>query len=74
MYLYVEFFDSDAAYTAAQLGASTSCHKRIKKIKLTEEQVKQLQPRHTSGDFYENVSSSSGERAKRKTDTCGFKK
>lgn len=60
MYLYVEFFDSWGAYNNAMMGFSTNNHRRIKKIKLTEEQIKELRPRKTSisrgEEMFETVS------------------
>lgn len=63
MYLYVEFADIHGAYGDAMLGFSTLTNRRrIKRIKLTEEQIKQLQPRKikesadTKDDLFEVVS------------------
>ncbi len=61
MYLYVEFANTYSAYEEAQMGFSiSSSNKRIKKIKLTDEQIRELEPRETyrSGEFalYEKVS------------------
>ena len=61
MYLYVEFADTHSAWIEAQMGFGTvNSHRRIKKIKLTDEQVKELQPQKTgkNGDkpTYEAVS------------------
>ena len=60
MYLYVEFADVWNAWQDAQMGFATSAHKRIKRIKLTDEQIKELQPRKVgkSGntDMFEQVS------------------
>lgn len=45
MYLYIEFFDSWGAYQDLQFGtSSTTSRKRIKKIKLTEDQIKEIKP------------------------------
>jgi hypothetical protein len=59
-YLYVEFADIYNAWLDAQMGFTTASRKRIKKIKLTDEQVKELQPQitGTSGgeDMFEQVS------------------
>lgn len=61
MFLYVEFADTWNAYMESSMGFNTTTsNRRIKKIKLTEEQIKELQPRKvgTSGDkdIYEVVS------------------
>jgi len=60
VYLYVEFANTYDAWADAQMGFATSAHKRIKRIKLTDEQIKELQPRKVgrSGntDMFEQVS------------------
>lgn len=62
MYIYVEFADTWNAYNDSMLGFSTSSanRRRIKKIKLTEEQIKELQPQQvgTTGGkaVYEDMS------------------
>jgi len=60
MYLYVEMFNGSTAFMEAQLGCSnTSSCKRIVKIKLTDEQIKQIKPRQTGNNgntkFYESI-------------------
>lgn len=60
-YLYVEFADTYNAYVEAQMGFNTSTsRKRVKKIKLTDEQIKELQPQRTgvsgNDDVFEQVS------------------
>jgi hypothetical protein len=60
MYLYVEMFDSWAAFNESNYGCSVpSGCRRIVKIKLTEEQIKQLEPRECGSNgnniMYESV-------------------
>jgi len=46
MYLYVEFADIWNAWNAAQMGFNTTTSsRRIKKIRLTDEQIAELQPK-----------------------------
>ena len=60
MYLYVEFANTYDAWVDAQMGFATSARRRIKRIKLTDEQIKELQPKrvYRNGDteIYETVS------------------
>ena len=60
MYLYVEFANTYAAWIDAEMGFATSSRKRIKRIKLTDEQIRELQPKevYKNGDteIYEMVS------------------
>ena len=62
VYLYVAFDDTWGAWNDVNMGFSGcgTSYRRIKKIKMTEEQIKQLQPRQVgeSGGkpLYENVS------------------
>lgn len=59
MYLYVEFVDSWGAYNDSMMGFSTNNRRRIKKIKLTEDQIKELKPKYVgeSGNqkIYEQI-------------------
>lgn len=59
MYLYVEFADTWGAWHDQSMGFSAASRKRIKKIKLTEEQIKELEPRHIGDSggkkIYESV-------------------
>ena len=52
MYLYVEFVNTRLAWEEAQMGFGISSNRRIKKIKLTEEQIKELEPRSTGLQAY----------------------
>ena len=46
MYLYIQFADTWGAYNDAMYGFSTATnHRRVKRIKLTGEQVAELQPK-----------------------------
>lgn len=57
MYLYVLFMDMSGMYEDLMYGLDGSDvkRKRVAKIKLTEDQIRQLQPRIV-GDHKENVS------------------
>lgn len=55
IYLYVEFADTNGAWIETQMGLPTSHNIRIKRIKLTEEQIKELQPRETGLNTFETV-------------------
>jgi hypothetical protein len=45
MYLYVKFCDTWGAYNNMMYGIATNSKRRVKRIKLTDEQIKELQPR-----------------------------
>jgi hypothetical protein len=51
MYLYVEFVDTKSAYDELMMfdiSKVNNCYKRVKRIKLTDEQLKELQ--HTNSE------------------------
>ena len=60
MYLYVEFINSYVAWHNVQMGLPIGGVRRVKKIKLTEEQIKQLQPKQVGSSggvpMFEDVS------------------
>jgi len=56
MYLYVEIVDTWSAWHEAQMGFATTSNRRIKKIKLTNEQIEELRPKKIGKDIFEKVS------------------
>jgi hypothetical protein len=44
MYLYINFTDTWGAYNDTMLGLNQSNRIRVKRIKLTDEQIKELKP------------------------------
>jgi hypothetical protein len=46
MYLYVKFDDPWNAYNDVMIGISAANRTRVKRIKLTEEQIKELIPKY----------------------------
>lgn len=54
MFLYVAFDDTWNAWHCAQMGLDApTAHRRIKKIRLTPEQIKELQPREVGKSGYD---------------------
>ena len=50
-YLYVEMFDGNTAFHESNLGCSNpSGCKRIVRLKLTDEQIKQIEPQKTGNN------------------------